>query len=52
MIQFLFVPPLHGNIGFVDELVVCALVLALGLVVFFLAAVFGTREKPTEETHE
>jgi hypothetical protein len=37
--------PLHGSVGILDELVACGILLAFGLVVFFLTAVFGKSNK-------
>jgi hypothetical protein len=39
------VPMLHGSVGWLDELLACGILLAVGLVIFFLTALFGKRSK-------
>lgn len=36
---------LHGELGILDELLVCGVLLASGLVIFFLTALFGKRSQ-------
>ena len=39
---------LHGQFGILDELLACGILLAFGLIIFFLAMLFGKGNKSPE----
>lgn len=40
---------LHGAVGYLDELLTCGVLLAIGLVIFFLIALFGKSAKNSND---
>ena len=44
-IAMALIASLHGQVGYLDELLACGILLAIGLVVFFLTVLFGKTNK-------
>ncbi len=45
----LFIPPLHGLVGFADELAALGVALAVGLVIYFVFALLESRDKSSND---
>ncbi len=48
----LFIPPLHGVIGYADELVALGLAAAVGLTIYFVFALLESRNKSSNDKNE
>ncbi len=48
----LLIPPLHGVVGYADELLALGIALAIGLVIYFAFALVESRSKPPNDKDE
>lgn len=48
----LFIPPLHGVVGYADELVAFGIALAIGLMIYFVFALIESRNKSSNDKNE
>lgn len=52
MFTILALPPLHGVIGYADELVALGLAAAVGLTIYFVFALIESRDPPPKDKNE
>lgn len=48
----LLIPPLHGAVGYADELVAFGIALAIGVVIYFIFAMVESRAKSPKDKNE
>ncbi len=48
----LLIPPLHGVVGYADELVALGIAFAAGLVIYFVFALLESRDRSSNDKNE
>jgi hypothetical protein len=48
----LFIPPLHGVVGYADELLALGIAFAVGLAIYFVFALLGSKNKSSNDKNE